>query len=156
MVITQNKCYHNNLFDNEQQRAVVKWEERKRENKKHCLKRLPLNSFLERSNFSLKYFNWIRDLIWGLEIKHMKAYKLCDKGVFSSIILSQLRRPAELKFSQVCYFMHFSRSSEKTGLWQLPIVSSVFTLNYQQAYSYLRNQWRREKPHCVCCKVPAS
>ena len=31
---------------------------------------------------------------------------MCDKGVFSSIILSQLRRPIEFKFWQVCYFMH--------------------------------------------------
>ena len=33
----------------------------------------------------------------------------CDKGVFSFIIISQLRRPIELKFSQVCYFMHMLR-----------------------------------------------
>ena len=33
----------------------------------------------------------------------------CDKGVFYFIIISQLRRPIELKFSQVCYFMHMLR-----------------------------------------------
>ena len=48
------------------------------------------------------------------------------------IIISQLRRRLiELKFSQVCYFMHvymlrIDTPGEKTGLWQLPIVSSVF------------------------------
>ena len=30
----------------------------------------------------------------------------CDKGVFSFNIISQLRRPIELIFSQVCYFVH--------------------------------------------------
>ena len=30
----------------------------------------------------------------------------CDNGVFSFIIISQLRQPMELKFSQVCYFMY--------------------------------------------------
>ena len=43
--------------------------------------------------------------------------------------ISQLRRPIELKFSQVCHFVHTVYSdtpSEKSGLWQLPIVSSAF------------------------------
>ena len=42
----------------------------------------------------------------------------CDKGVFSFINISQLLRPIELKFSQVCYFMHMLRYTkcEKTGL----------------------------------------
>ena len=57
-----------------------------------------------------------------------KQTTLFDKGVFSFIIISQLRRPIELKFSRVCYFMHYV---EKHQLWrlvfdQLPIVSSVF------------------------------
>ena len=56
-----------------------------------------------------------------------KHTTLCDKGVFSYIIL-QLRRPVELKFSQVCYFMHicWDTASEKTGLWEIPIVSTAF------------------------------
>ena len=46
---------------------------------------------------------------------------------FSFIIISQLRRPIiELKFSQVCIFMRWDTLSEKTGLWQLPIVYTVF------------------------------
>ena len=46
---------------------------------------------------------------------------------FSFIIISQLRRPIELKFSQADYFMHMSRYTKwGTGLRQLPIVSYVF------------------------------
>ena len=54
----------------------------------------------------------------------------CDKGVFSFIIISQLRRPIELIFSQVVYFkcICWDTSSEKTGLWQLPVVFSVFKM----------------------------
>ena len=63
-------------------------------------------NFLERSNFSLKYLNWVQDLSWVLEFKHLKAHNFCNTGVFSSIIISQLIRPIEFKFSQVCYFMH--------------------------------------------------
>ena len=44
----------------------------------------------------------------------------CDKGVFSFIIISQLRRPIELKFSQVCYFMHMLRYT-KWEDWSLTI-----------------------------------
>ena len=35
-----------------------------------------------------------------------KHTTLCNKGVFSLIIISQLWKPVELKCSQVCYFMH--------------------------------------------------
>ena len=89
-----------------------------------------------------------------------KPTTLSDKGVFSFIItISQLRRPIELKVSQVCYFMHncveihhgainsMDTPSEKTSLWQLlPIlVSSVFyrftnyckSLNPKQQTYYL-------------------
>ena len=80
-------------------------------------------SFCDRSNFSMKYLNRFRDHSWGLEYKHLKARNLCDEGGFSSIILSQHRRPIEFKFSQVCYFMH--TPSETTGRWQLPKVTSA-------------------------------
>ena len=43
-----------------------------------------LHSVWERSNFLLKY-------LWGLEIRHLKAHNFCDMGIFSSIIISQLR-----------------------------------------------------------------
>ena len=48
----------------------------------------------------------------------------CDKGVYSFIIISQLWRPIELKFSQVCYFMHMLRYS-KWEDWSLTITNSV-------------------------------
>ena len=50
------------------------------------------------------------------------------KLLVSFNVISQLRQPIELKFSQICYFMHVEMytPSAKTGLWQLPIVSSVF------------------------------
>ena len=48
----------------------------------------------------------------------------CGQGCFSSIVPSQLRRPTEFKFSQVCYFMHVEihqvrRSNvSSAGLWR--------------------------------------
>ena len=61
------------------------------------------------------------------EIKHlMKAHNLvCDKGVFSFIIISQLQRPIKLKCSQVCYFMHIMLRYTKRGDWSLTITNSV-------------------------------
>ena len=83
----------------------------------------------ERSNFPRIWFRDLRFRVWGLEIEHPKAHNLvwpwCDKGVFSFINISQLRRPKELKFSQVFYCMH--TPSEKTGLWQSPIVQCLWT-----------------------------
>ena len=48
----------------------------------------------------------------------------CDKGVFSVIIISQLRRPIEFQFSQVCYFMQKLRYT-KWEDWSLTINNSV-------------------------------
>ena len=46
--------------------------------------------------------------ILGLEIKHLKATTSCDKGVFSFIIISQLRRTIELKLRKlVCDFDNY-------------------------------------------------
>ena len=55
------------------------------------------------------------------EVPKSSIWKLttsCDKGVFSTT--------NELKFSQVCYIVQMLGYTKKTGLWQLPIVSSVF------------------------------
>ena len=97
---------------------------------KHCEKQLPLKwrSFPERSNFPRIWFRDLRFRIRRLEIKHLKAHNFVWQGCFSFIIISQLWRPTELKFSQVCYFIHicWDTPSEKTGLWQLTIVSRVF------------------------------
>ena len=48
----------------------------------------------------------------------------CGKGVFSFIIILQLRRPIELKFLQVCYFMHILRYT-KWEDWSLTNTNSV-------------------------------
>ena len=51
----------------------------------------------------------------------------CDKVFFSSIIISQLRRPIKFKFSQGSYFMHMLRYTKWEDLsLHSPIVSHVF------------------------------
>ena len=81
--------------------------------------------------------------IWGFEIKRLQAHNfVCVKGVFSFIVISQLRRPIELKFSKVCYFMHtvciWDTPGEKTGLRQLPIVPSDFIKPPRPQWPHLR------------------
>ena len=49
--------------------------------------------------------------------------------IFSFIVISQVQRPIELKFSQVCYFMHWDTPTVKAKLWQLLIVSTAFKRN---------------------------
>ena len=68
-------------------------------------------------------FEVLKSSIW----KHTTS---CDKGIFPLIIISHFWRPIELKFSQVCYFLQMLRYTkwEDYGLWQLPIVSSIFKL----------------------------
>ena len=93
---------------------------------KHCEKRLLLKwrSFRERCNF-LKIWFWdLRFRIWGLKIKHLKAHNFGWQGIFSFIIISQLCRPIEIKYSQVCYFMHMLRYTEWED-WSLTITNSV-------------------------------
>ena len=75
--------------------------------------------------------NWFLDLRfwnWDLEIKHLKAHNFAWQGCFSVIIISQLRRPILSsnfhRFVIVC--LCWDTLSERNGLWQLPIVSSVF------------------------------
>ena len=43
---------------------------------------------------------------WSPLLEIWKLTNLCNKSVFSFIILSQLRWPIESTFSQICYFMH--------------------------------------------------
>ena len=52
----------------------------------------------------------------------------CDKGVFSFIIVSQLRRPIELNISQVGYFMYIMLRYTKCEDWSLTITNSVHCL----------------------------
>ena len=53
-----------------------------------------------------------------------KHTTLCDKGVFSFIIISRLRWPIELNFSQVFYFVHMLRYT-KWEDWSLTIDQSI-------------------------------
>ena len=75
---------------------------------KHCEKRLTHTSELD--------FEVSESSIW----KHTTS---CDKGVFSSIVISQLLRPIlsshfhRFVIVSICWDI----PSEKTGLWQLPI-----------------------------------
>ena len=72
----------------------------------------------------------------------------CDKGVFSFIIISQLRRSIELKFSQVCYLMHMLKYT-KWEDWSLTITNSVQCLklnmerwvNFQGTFCRIREIW---------------
>ena len=69
---------------------------------------------------------WFQDLwirFWGLEIKHLKAHNFVWQ-VCSFIIILQLRPPIELKFSQVCYFIHVL-SYTKWEDWSLTITNCV-------------------------------
>ena len=53
-------------------------------------------------------------------ISHSNIKRLQLKGVFSFIFLLQLRWPVELKFSQICYFMHMLGYA-KWEYWSLTI-----------------------------------
>ena len=77
---------------------------------------------------------------WGLEIKHLKSAQLCvsDKGVFSFIIISQLRRQmnSSLLFWDTPTSIHvcWDTPTVKTSLWQLPIVSIIESCLYSDNY----------------------
>ena len=72
-----------------------------------------------------------------------KHTTLCGKGVFSFIInISQLRRPIELKFTQVCYFMHILRYTK----WENNVVAQFvcfrcIVTGFLQAWSLLIFEW---------------
>ena len=92
----------------------------------------------------------ISDLdFWGLEIKHLKAYNFVWQGFF---FLSLLSSNFDDQFSSnfhrfVILCTWWDTPSEKTGFWQLPIVSTVFkssiaywtwsNLNYFYIYARL-------------------
>ena len=132
MVITQNNYQHKTLLGYESWGEV--------DSIKHCGKRLPLKcrSFQERSNFPRIGF---RDLRIRLEVGKTSIWKhttSCDRGVFSFMVISQVWRPIELKFSQVCcYFMHMLRYT-KLEDWSLTItiVSSAFNTHFIFSWIY--------------------
>ena len=65
----------------------------------------------------------------------------CDKGVFSSIIILQLRQPIEFKFSQFCYFMLGYTMSED---WSFTITNSVQCLNFILFYWVSLNMLKKK------------
>ena len=82
-------------------------------------------------------------MFWVITIFYfyLKAHKVARQGFFSFIIFSQLRRPIEPKFSQVCYLMHMLRYTnwEDWSLTILPKVSSTFENN--MLLKFLINIW---------------
>ena len=82
----------------------------------------------KRSNFPWIWFWDLRMRFWCLEIKHPKAHVFVWQGwvFFSSIIISLQLSP---NFTGLLFYEYWDAPSEKTGLWQLPKVSSVFNYN---------------------------
>ena len=119
LVFIQNICKHKNLLGNQQWKAV--------DSKKHCEKRLPLkyHSFQDRSNFPRFWF-------WDLIIRFSRSQ-------------NQASVSTQLSVTRVWFFFHcyltthmfdilcicWDTTSEKTGLWQLPKVSSAFKWIYE-------------------------
>ena len=71
-----------------------------------------------------------------------KHTTMCDNSVFSSIIISQLRPPIELKFPHVFIFflICWDTASEKTSLWQLSKVSRIFKGQIQKNKKNTKHQ----------------
>ena len=63
---------------------------------------------------------------------------------FSSIIILQLRRPMEFKFSQVCYFMRMLRYT-KWEDWSLTIIKGVHCFLIKTWHDYSKK--RKIKPN---------
>ena len=112
-------------------------------NIKHCEKWLPLRlrTFRERSNFPRIWFWDLRFRIWGLQIKH--KHKLRVTRVFFFHYYLELRQPIEVKFSQVCYFMH-RLTNTKWEDWSLTITNSVHSEFKQNILKYLMCFWTSE------------
>ena len=68
------------------------------------------------------------EIWWCVLLEHcLKAPHSSNKGVFPFIIFSQLRWPLGSNFHRfVILSLCWDTPSEKTGLWQLPKVSSAF------------------------------
>ena len=98
----------------------------------HCDKRLPLmwHSFRERSNFPRIWFRDPRIGFWGLEIKHLKAHNFVwQRCFFLSLSCNFDDQLSGSNFHRfVIWCIYWDWPSEKIGLWQLPVVSSVFNL----------------------------
>ena len=79
----------------------------------------------------------------------------CDNGVFSFIIISQLRRPIELKFSQVCYVMPLLRYT-KWEYWSLTITNiknTALSLSFPYRYVCVWLVWFLAAALSVMCRL---
>ena len=126
---------------------------------KHCEKRLPLKwrSFQERSNFQRICFRSLKFRIWGLEIKHMKAHNFVWQGCFFLSVFGNFDNQLSWNFHRfVIFFICWDTPSEKSGLWQLPIVSNVFKKHYVNYVNYILNCFIVKQNTCKFnCKYEA-
>ena len=107
--------------------------------------------FLRNINFRRIWFRDLRFRFWGLEIKHPKAHNFVWQGFFFLSLLSrnfddQLSSNFHM-FVVVCKC--WDTPNEKSGLWQLPIVSSVFNIVilfffHVTKTEYLTSRWREQ------------
>ena len=89
---------------------------------------------------SLKYLNWIWYLIsWAFKFKLLKAHNLSDKGGFSfHYSLATSTTNWVQIFTGLLFYACWDTPSEKTGLWQLPKVSSVLKIVADPAIIYIK------------------
>ena len=89
------------------------------------------------NNFALKYLNWIRDL---LEFKASESTQLVRQWCFFFHYSLAFLATNWGKVFKGLLFLCICREtrSENTGLWQLPIVSSVFNWNLTPINSHLK------------------
>ena len=109
---------------------------------KHYGKRLPLNwSSSKRSNLPQIWFWYLRFRIWGLEIKHQKSHNFVWQGCF---FFHYYLATSMTDWVQIFTGWLFCADVEKTGLWQIPIVSTVFKM-----YAYLDLLVMKTCLHCT-------
>ena len=102
---------------------------------------------------------WFRDLIfriWDLEIKHLNAHNFVWQFFFFfHYYLATFSDFHRFVILCICW----DAASEKTGLWQLPVVSRVFNVLWKNTFIYL-SFLRSKAPlfvififikHCLLC-----
>ena len=82
--------------------------------------------FWERSNFPRIWFQDLKFRIWSLEINHQKVNLVWQRCFVFHYYLATSTTNWALMFTGLLFYAYVETQSEKTGLWQLPIVSSVF------------------------------
>ena len=84
-------------------------------------------SFWWKSIFPRICFRDLKFRIWGLEINHLKAHNFVWQGCFFfHYYLAILTTDWAQIFTGLLFYVCWDTPSEKTGLWQLPIVSTAF------------------------------